>query len=175
MKNPVSRWQLASFVFVAAMGTLLHYVYDWTGESVLAAPFSGVNESAWEHMKLFFWPMFVFSFAEGAVLEPANRNFWCARLIGTLTGLFFIPALFYTYTGASGMMIDWINISIFFVAAAIAHLTSGHVLRRGSGRFCLPVLSIVILCLIAALFMIFTFYPPEIPLFQDPVNGTYGI
>ena len=175
MRKRLFFWELAGFLWTAAAGTLLHFTYDWSGGSVIAAVVSAVNESTWEHMKLFFWPMFVFSFAESAAIEPGHRNFWCARLAGTATGLFFIPSLFYTYTGASGQIIDWINISIFFVAAAIAHLVSGHVLRRGSGRFCLPVLSIVMLCLIAALFIVFTFYPPEIPLFQDPVNGTCGI
>lgn len=175
MKKTVLWWQLASFIFVSAAGTLLHFAYDWSGESILLAPFSGVNESTWEHMKLFFWPMFVFSFVESSALEPSYHNFWCARLAGALAGLFLIPALFYTYIGASGIMVDCVNISIFFVATAAAHLINSHVLCRGSGRFCLPVLSIIMLCFIAALFVIFTFYPPEIPFFRDPVTGTYGI
>ena len=175
MKKTLFRWQAASFIFVSIAGTLLHFAYDWSGQSVLLAPFSGVNESTWEHMKLFFWPMFVFSFAESTALEPDHENFWCAHLVGTLAGLFFIPALFYTYTGVWGMRIDWINISIFYISTAIAHLASGHVLRRGSGMFCKPVIALGILCLFAAAFIIFTFCTPEIPLFRDPVDGTYGI
>ena len=175
MKNTLFRWQIAGFIFVAAAGTLLHYLYDWTGQSVLAAPFSGVNESTWEHMKLFFWPMFFFSFIESPAIKPDYPNFWCARLAGILAGLFLIPALFYTYTGASGTIVDWINISIFYLSAAIANLISGHVLRRSSGRFCLPVLSVAIICLLTAAFIIFTVFTPQIPLFRDPITDTYGL
>lgn len=41
---------LWGFLFVAALGTVLHFLYEWSGESTLAALVSGVNESVWEHM-----------------------------------------------------------------------------------------------------------------------------
>ena len=56
-------WELAGALFTAAMGTLLHFVYDWSGGWGAAAAFSAVNESTWEHMKLLFFPMFLFSMA----------------------------------------------------------------------------------------------------------------
>ena len=75
MKKTLFRWQAASFIFVSIAGTLLHFAYDWSGQSVLLAPFSGVNESTWEHMKLFFWPMFVFSVIR--LTEPtASDTLW---------------------------------------------------------------------------------------------------
>ena len=42
-------------------GTILHFLYGLTKESVLVAPFSAVNESIWEHMKLMYFPLFVFA------------------------------------------------------------------------------------------------------------------
>ena len=53
-------WELAGALFTAAMGTLLHFVYDWSGGWGAAAAFSAVNESTWEHMKLLFFPMLTF-------------------------------------------------------------------------------------------------------------------
>ena len=38
-----------------------------------------------------------------------------------------------------------------------------------------PRLAFAAICLLAALFIVFTFLPPQIPLFQDPLTGTYGI
>ena len=52
-------WELAGALFTAAMGTLLHFVYDWSGGWGAAAAFSAVNESTWEHMKLLFFPSMV--------------------------------------------------------------------------------------------------------------------
>ena len=37
------------------------------------------------------------------------------------------------------------------------------------------VIAILGLILIALAFIIFTFYPPQIPLFKDPLTTTYGI
>ena len=45
MDNPIPKWQLGGFVFTAILGTLLHFLFDWTGGSALAALFSAVNES----------------------------------------------------------------------------------------------------------------------------------
>ena len=33
----------------------------------------------------------------------------------------------------------------------------------------------VMLCMIGIVFFVFTFYPPNIPLFEDPVSKTYGV
>ena len=54
MKERSILWQAAGFAVVTFGGTILHFLYDWTGESILVSPFSGVNESTWEHMKLLF-------------------------------------------------------------------------------------------------------------------------
>ena len=59
MEKKVLGWQIKAFGLSALGGTLLHFLYDWTGGSILTAPFSGVNESTWEHMKLLFWPLLI--------------------------------------------------------------------------------------------------------------------
>ena len=41
------------------LGTLLHFLYHWTGENGFIATFSATNESVWEHLKLVFFPMLV--------------------------------------------------------------------------------------------------------------------
>ena len=60
-KRSLALWQFGGYVFTSALGTLLHFLYDLTGENVAVSFFSAVNESTWEHMKLLFFPMFLFS------------------------------------------------------------------------------------------------------------------
>ena len=174
MKRSVRLWQLWGFAVTSLLGTLLHFVYDWSGKSVLVAPFSGVNESTWEHMKLLFWPLFLFALAQRLFFRDRN-NYWCVKLAGILVGLVLIPALFYTYNGAFGKSPDWVNIAIFYVTAAIVFLFEGWAFKgdRLSCRY--PLLAFAAICLIGMLFVVFTFAPPQIPLFQDPVTGTYGV
>ena len=64
MLESISLWQAAGFALTTLGGTILHFLYDWTGEFALVSPFSGVNESTWEHMKLLFWPLFLFAMVQ---------------------------------------------------------------------------------------------------------------
>lgn len=174
MHKTLELWQFYGFAFTGIFGTILHFLYDWTKESVIVAPFSAVNESTWEHMKILFFPMFIFSFIECFVFCNTYDNFWCVNAIGILAGLILIPSIFYTYIGIFGKSSAVFNILIFFISAAAAYFLETILLKRavcGSPK----IVCLVFLCVLAVMFAVFTFYPPKIPLFQDPINGTYGI
>ena len=96
MKQRSILWQAAGFATVTFGGTILHFLYDWTGGSILVSPFSGVNESTWEHMKLLFWPLFLFALVQRLFFRD-QENYWCVKLAEILLGLVLIPVLFYTY------------------------------------------------------------------------------
>lgn len=174
MKRSVDLWQLWGFGVTALGGTLLHFLYDWFGNPTWIAPFSGVNESTWEHMKLLFWPMFLFAAIQSRFLRQ-QTDFWCIKLRGTLLGLVLIPVIFYTYNGAIGHSPDWINIAIFFICAAVAYLYEVRLFRANKGVCKHPKLALSLLCAIAFLFVIFTFQTPKLSIFKDPLTGTYGI
>ena len=174
MKKSIGAWQLLGFGVTSLGGTLLHFLYDWLGESVLVAPFSGVNESTWEHMKLLFWPMFIFAVVESFFFRD-RKDFWCIKLKGILLGLSLIPILFYTYNGAIAKSPDWLNIAIFFVSAAVAYLFETRKFNNAKAPCKNPKLAIALICIIAVLFVVFTFKTPEIGIFRDPLTGTYGI
>ena len=178
MKRSVGLWQLVGFAATSLVGTLLHFLYEWLGQAVWIAPFSGVNESTWEHMKLLFWPMFVFALVQSLFFRD-RKDFWCIKLRGILAGLLLIPVLFYTYNGVIGHSPDWINIAIFFVSAAVAYLYEmklfGQTEQESADSRGRLSLHLAVLCIIGMLFIIFTFKTPEIGIFKDPVSKTYGI
>lgn len=175
LKKSLTLWQVAGFFFVAASGSFLHFAYDLSGGSALVAPFSAVNESVWEHMKLLFMPSFVFALVQSAFWGDGYENFWCAKLAGITAGLAAIPVLYYTYTGIFGVNADWFNITIFFIAAALATFIETQLLKREE-KFCFsPLLAFAILCIIFVSFVLLTFVQPQIPLFRDPVTNSYGI
>ncbi|MBR4873135.1 MAG: hypothetical protein IKV00_04790 [Clostridia bacterium] len=174
MRRSMGLWQLCGFAVTALLGTVLHFLYDWLGQAAWIASFSGVNESTWEHMKLLFWPMFLFAVVQSFFFHD-REAFWCVKLRGVLLGLTLIPVLFYTYNGAFGKSPDWVNIAIFFVAAAVVFLLETREFLRKTVRCTSPALAFSLLCLIGAAFVIFTFAAPELPLFRDPLTGTYGV
>ena len=124
-------WELAGALFTAAMGTLLHFVYDWSGGWGAAAAFSAVNESTWEHMKLLFFPMFLFSVVQVCCLGRNYPNFLAARGVSTVTGVALIPVLFYTYTGVLGRHLLWADIAVLYLSVLGAFALDFRLLRRG--------------------------------------------
>ena len=162
------------FAVTSLGGTILHFLYEWLGDAVWTAPLSGVNESTWEHMKLLFWPMFIFAIVQSFFFKD-HENFWCVKLRGILLGLVLIPVLFYTYNGVIGKSPDWLNIVIFFVSAAIAYIYETRLFHAKRPHGGSPKLAITVLCVLALLFVVFTFLTPELGIFKDPLTGTYGI
>lgn len=174
MRNSSSNRQWWGFAATALGGTLLHFLYEWTGESLLSAPFAAVNESTWEHMKLLFVPTVLFALLQRR-FRGEEKNFWCIKLKTVLLGLLLIPVLFYTYNGAFGKSPDWINITIFFVTAAIIYYYEYRQVQKETPCRPAPVVALLLLCVLAAAFVIFTFFPPQLPIFRDPSTGLYGI
>ena len=174
MKQRSILWQAAGFALVTFGGTILHFLYDWTGGSILVAPFSGVNESTWEHMKLLFWPLLLFALVQRPFFKGQN-NYWCVKLAQILLGLVLIPVLFYTYNGVFGKSPDWINIAIFYISALLVFFFEWWAFRNDRLQCKHPRLAVTAICLIGVLFVVFTFATPQIPLFQDPLTGTYGV
>ena len=174
MKKNISVWQFFGFALTSLGGTLLHFLYDWLDGALWIAPFSGVNESTWEHMKLLFWPMLIFAVAQSLFLRD-RQDFWCVKLRGILLGITLIPVIFYTYNGVIGRSPDWINIAIFFLSAAVAYIYEARLFSRGALSCRSQKASFAILCVIALLFVIFTFRTPRLGIFKDPITGNFGI
>ncbi len=172
MKKSIFKWQIAGFVFTCVFGVILHFLFDWTGQSIFVAPFSAVNESIWEHTKLLFFPMLVFAIFEYIYVGEYYDNFWCIKLRGMLLSILLIPTLYYTINGVLGGTPDWVNIAIFFIVASWVYIKETKYFKKNniSCRFS----AFYALVFVALLFALFTFLPPHIPLFQDPISQTYG-
>ncbi len=164
-------------LFVSALGSLLHFVYEWSGGKFLAALISGVNESTWEHLKLFYIPFLIFTLIEYAIYGKNLSNFFKVKLISALIGMGLTVMLFYTYVGVVGFYIDWLNIAIFYISVIASYIfsyrrLSVNIMDSSPASEKIYALLMFAIC---ALFFIFTFYPPQIGLFRDPVSGTYGV
>ena len=174
MKQRSILWQAAGFAAVTFGGTILHFLYDWTGGSIFTSPFSGVNESTWEHMKLLFWPLLFFALVQQLFFRD-QENYWCVKLAQVLLGLVLIPVLFYTYNGVFGKSPDWLNIAIFYITALLVFFFEWWAFKKDWLQCKYSRLAFTVICLIGVLFVIFTFATPQIPLFQDPLTKAYGI
>ncbi len=174
MKKSLFFWQILGFLCTGTAGVILHFLFDWTNQNIAIAPFSAVNESIWEHMKLLFFPMLLFAIIEYRCIGKDYESFWCVKLIGIVLGFLLIPILYYTINGIFGATPDFINIAIFYIASAISYTVESWLIKKNIITCKSSKKALGILALIAVVFIIFTFMPPKIPIFKDPITNTYG-
>ena len=159
-------------VFIIILGTLLHFTFEWSAFQPIVGVFSAVNESVWEHLKIAFWPSLLYAILVYRYLNKKTNNFFFAKTIGIYAIMIIIPVIFYAYT----IFIEHnltIDVLSFIFAIILGQLVSFKLLTFKK----LPknLISLVALIILAIAFIVFTFYPPQIQLFQDPNTGEYGI
>jgi hypothetical protein len=172
----LKRWHIIGMLFTLILGPLMHFTYEWSGGNMFVGLLCAVNESPWEHLKLLAVPMLLFAVIEYFIYGRAYENFVPAKLLAILTGMLTIIVLFYTYTGIIGEDFLAADILLFVLGTLAAWYVSYRVLK--SGRFSSSnarIYSLLGLFVLVAAFIIFTFAPPQLPLFQDPVTGAFGI
>ena len=171
-----TKWLFIGFLIIGIIGPILHFVYDWTG-LVWTGVFAPVNESPWEHLKLTFWPaMLVLAFEIRYVYnKEESNNFYLAKTIGILLMPVVILAIFYSYTTILGIDSLAIDIGSFYIAILVGQLVTYKIYNMGPVSTRLNLYSAVALLGFALILIVFTFYPPAIPLFYDSESGGYGI
>lgn len=161
------QYLIAGFLFSAVLGTAAHFFYAWSGNNPLIGLISPVSESTWEHMKLVFFPILLWSFFLPPHLSGETPALRPALLLGGLLGTLSIPVLFYTYSGILGNNIAWIDILIFFISVFLAFLSAGK-LQNSAKKDKKRTAVYFLTALFTILFFLFTFLPPDIGLFAQP-------
>ena len=164
----VKNFQIVSIIFVWIAGTLLHFTHDWFPDSVVFSIISAVNESTWEHLKLVFFPM-LFMAIVGYFYNKDIKNFLYAKFVSIFIAMSFIVVFFYTYTGVIGRNIAVLVIGSFFVAVVLGEFYAYRIMISNKSKINSAV-AVSILVAILLCFAIFTYYPPSIGLFENPLE-----
>lgn len=167
--NKLKRYTIIGIIFVLITGTLSHFVYELTGNNTFIGFLFPVNESVWEHMKLIFFPMLLYSFYMISKLDSDYPCIISTAMFGVLLGTFLVPILFYTYSGILGYTSSFFDIGTFVVSIllsfiAVYRLTLSYKLVSYELLFNLLIL-IVAMC-----FFIFTYHPLNIGIFIEPTE-----
>lgn len=174
MQKSLFKISVWGFIFVGILGSLCHFFFEWSGKSAVIGLFCPINESCWEHLKLLFFPYLIWSVAE-YFLRGKRAGIIFSKAVGVTVGMLAITAFFYTYTGIVGRSIEFLNILDFFIGVAAAFFTDFAMIKSAKFSKKSDAAGAGVLALWALLFFIYTFAPPFIPFFMDPVNFTYGL
>ncbi len=162
----LKRFCVIGFLVTTILGVISHFVYEWTGGNFLVGLFFPMNESTWEHMKLLFFPMFLFALVAGKKMERQYPCIYNAMFTGILVGLALIPTLFYTYSGILGFFLDWVNIAVYVLSVLVAYIVVYRVSLTCRNKN--PMVLRIVMYVLLVAFMVFSVYLPKLGIFSAP-------
>ena len=167
--NKLKRYTIIGIIFVLIIGSISHFIYEWSGNNTLVGFLFPINESVWEHMKLVFFPMLLYSFYMIYKLEPDYPCITSTAMFGVLLGTFLIPILFYTYSGILGYTTRFFDIGTFVVSVLLSFWVI-YKLTQSCKLASYEALFKTLVLVMAILFFLFTYQPPDIGIFAKPVE-----
>lgn len=173
------KWIILGVPVIFIFGSVMHFVYGWSGKKAIIGAFVPVNESVWEHLKMAFWPILLWWVLGYCILKQNSYfqidKWFVACTTSIVTALITIKAIYYTYTGALGFKSLIIDILSFFVGIGLGQLLALHIYNYAELGSLAMFYSFVVLAILALAFIAFTFCPPRLPIFKDSITGKYGI
>jgi len=168
-------YEIVGTVFIIFIGSAFHFTYELSGKLAIVGAFSAVNESVWEHLKLAFWPSLIWLLIEYLPVKKLTNNFLFAKTLGTYLMVAIIPIIFYSYTSITVGSIFFIDITTFIIAVLVGQIVSYNLFKKNQLPRIAEKVALVMLAVLGIAFIVFTFYPPHLPIFQDPISKEYGI
>ena len=167
-------WEISCTLFVIGFGSVLHFIYGWTNHSSIIGLFAPVNESVWEHLKLGFWSLMIFSIPEYFFIGKKVKNFFIAKLSGVIVLEIIIVVVFYTYTAILRKHLLIIDIGSYVAGAIVCQVVAMQIFIKTKQTKQGNAFAIFGIMLIVFILMLFTYIAPRIPIFKDNNTGEYG-
>ena len=163
------------WIVIFLLGSMFHFLYDWSGENFMIGLVAPVNESIWEHLKMALFPNIIYwSIYYFIYRDSLDKNHWfTGLLVAMITAMILIVTLYYAYTQALGVELVVVDILIFLVAILGGQHMAKHVyVHFKQMPFIYAIIGVV---LVVILFVYWTLSPPKLPIFLDGETETYGI
>ncbi|HAA37561.1 MAG TPA: hypothetical protein DCE00_01670 [Firmicutes bacterium] len=175
----VKKYVYLGILFISLLGSLIHFLYDLSGKSLLVGLIAPINESVWEHLKLPLVPTLLWWLGGFMIVGRKKKINFTRWFISTIVALvvcpLFIVSFHYTYRGALGLQSVVLDILSFFLGTAAAQLLALHIYLHAAQKKSYFYLAVFLLLALISAFLVFTFVPPRYPLFRDAKTGEYGL
>jgi len=164
---------LISFLIVSILGVFLHFTHQIFKKGILVHIFSAINESTWEHNKLAFYPILLVLIIHYFIPSINYPGFIGTAFIISLLSSIIIPLLYYPIRYINKREITFVSISLYFFSIAVCLLLEYYFVIN---RIYLlsDIVGIIGILLLFGLYIYFTYFPPKIFLFKDPIFKKFG-
>ncbi len=175
MDKVLRNWQLFGAIFIMILGSVMHFLFEWSGSWPPVGAIAAVNESVWEHLKLAYWPLVFYSLVEYRYVKDKANNYFIAKFAAAYSIPLMTVIFFYSYTTLLGIESLAADIISFFIFIIIGQGLSYIIMKRKPISNQFSTLALILIICFGVIFVLFTYFPPHIPLFQDGNTGSYGI
>lgn len=165
---------IVGFFFIAILGTILHFTYEFSNFNLFVGCFSAVNESIWEHLKIAILPMILWTYIEFIILKYRQDNLWTSLIYKITTLILIVTIAFYLYTSILGKSIVVLDIFLFYLSIFVSQIVGYKKIKEKPVSIKKEEVNKYLVILIFILFILFTFIPPKFDIFKDAVTSTYG-
>jgi hypothetical protein len=169
------RWCIIGVFAVMVMATLWHFIYGWLPCGFLVA-ISPVNESPWEHAKLFFIPPLIWYIVMYFTVGRRYPNYVFAGAISLvlMPALILLLHVIFSSIIEETLPLDIVNslVTIAFGMWVTYRLT---VSKRKLNGVVFSTASVIIIVGLIILYATLTYHPPVHPLFMDKQTNQYGV
>ena len=160
---------IIGIIVICIVGTLLHFLYEFSHENKIVAIFAAVNESTWEHIKIGMTPTILWS-----LLYINKPNYIVALALSLFTIILVIPILFYTYTAFTKKSILVVDVISFCITIILSQLVFHHFIDMNLPSI-YTYLSIVLLVIELICYFTLTYFAPKNFIFEDPITHKYSL
>lgn len=182
-KSKLLLWELGCVLWICFAGSSLHFAYElsdyWTPMAFIAA----VNESIWEHLKIYFWPGLLYTLVQYTYTRDIANNYWLGKVVALFTTPVVITISYHAYmswvlsTGAKTSV--GAILMIMFIGVLVGQLCSYRILTSPQVQWVRRRYVAVGYASLVFMFSVFTFFPPQLSLFENYLcyeyTGEYGI
>ncbi|MHA3978543.1 DUF6512 family protein [Halovulum sp. GXIMD14794] len=170
------RVEMLGACLMIALGSALHFAFDWIGGWRPLAVVAAVNESVWEHLKLAFWPGVLWALVAPLAAGQERSRVLAAKGVTLLVTGVLIVMVFTSYTAILGRNLLPLDIGTFVAAIVAGQLLSVSLLSSGVLQSqALRRAGLVLLTLQLVAYSLFTYYPPKHWLFIETRTQIRGI
>ena len=174
-KKAVALSETAGCTVIYTAAVFLHFLYPLSGGGALSILLGAINESVWEHTKIFSVAYLGWSLLQLLWLKTRFHRYVVAKCVGLYLMMGVIIGSYYGYIALSGGHSLWVDILCSLFAVILAQYTSFR-LETGDDRLAdFFAAALMMLMLYYIMFFSFSAFPPKVGLFRDPVTGTYGL
>lgn len=183
-KKQILIWEIICVCGIILFGGPLHSLFGQSGYWRPVALIAAVNESIWEHLKMFFWPGLLMAGIQYLRMGKRIPHFWSGKLVAlivtpVLSAMTYIAYMAIERASGDFSPSDLVTIGSSMVCVCIGQAACYRVLTAESVPPTITRFTSMGYLLMILAFSSFTYFPPRLYLFEqhhhyEPI-GQYGI